>query len=89
VTTDDFDPAIFASHLAERLPEYARPIFLRLCRDIATTGTFKPQKQALAREGFDPAATDDALYAFDRSQRAYAPLSDELHRRITAGDMRL
>jgi len=89
VTTGDFDPAIFASHIAERLPEYARPVFLRLCRDIATTGTFKPQKPILAREGFDPAGIDDPLYVFDRTNGSFLPLDAAAYGRINRREMRL
>jgi fatty-acyl-CoA synthase len=75
--------------LAQRLPEYARPVFLRLCRQIATTGTFKPQKQALAREGFDPTAIDDALFVFDRQKGEFVPLDTALYARLARGEVRL
>ena len=89
VTNGDFDLAAFAQTLAERLPEYARPVFLRLSPQIATTGTFKPQKQALAREGFDPAATGDALYVFDRACGAFVPLNVQLYTQVQRGKVRL
>jgi len=89
VADAEFDLAGFAVHLAARLPDYARPLFVRLCRKIASTGTFKPQKQALAREGFDPTATSDALYVYDRSRNEFMALDAELYRRIQHGEMRL
>jgi fatty-acyl-CoA synthase len=89
VADRDFELATLQSCLADRLPEYARPVFLRLCPKIATTGTFKPQKQALAREGFDPAAITDALYVYDRACRAFAPLDAETYRLIQRNEMRL
>src|SRR5690348_4601613 len=55
------------THLAARLPEYARPVFIRLIPEIETTGTFKPRKQDLVRTGFDPHAMSDALFVNDRS----------------------
>ena len=89
VATDDFDPTRFAAHLAERLPEYARPLFLRLCRSIAATGTFKPQKRALADAGFDPSATGDPLYIFDKDAGTFVPLDSARHARLQQGAMRL
>jgi fatty-acyl-CoA synthase len=89
VTDADFDPANCAAHLAARLPDYARPVFLRICDEIAATRTFKPQKQGLARDGFDPGATDDPLYVFDRSKGAFVPLDAERYGRIQRGEMRL
>ena len=39
-------------------------------RRSTTTATFKPQKQDLVREGFDPAATADPIYFNDRDAPA-------------------
>ena len=33
-----------AHHLMERLPDYARPLFLRILGAIAVTATLKPRK---------------------------------------------
>ena len=84
----DFDLAVLARHVEARLPEYAGPVFLRLCDAIATTGTFKPMKAALGREGYDPAIVRDALYYHDRSRGAFVPLDAALYDRIRDGDTR-
>lgn len=77
------------AHLSARLPEYARPVFVRVIREIAMTGTFKPQKQELLRTGFDPRATRDALYVHDRDAGTFVPLTGEVFARIQSGQMRL
>ena len=61
VVSQDFDLIAFGQHLVERLPEYARPLFLRILDQIETTATFKPKKQDLSREGYDPTVTADAV----------------------------
>jgi fatty-acyl-CoA synthase len=76
-------------HLAAALPDYARPLFVRLVAAIALTGTFKLSKQQLASAGFDPAASADALYFDDRRCGAYVPLEASLYARITSGALRL
>ena len=76
-------------HLAPRLPPYARPLFLRIKKDIDVTSTFKHKKSDLAREGFDPATTSDTLYFDDRERQAYVPLDAALHARIVTGAIRL
>jgi fatty-acyl-CoA synthase len=76
-------------HLARVLPTYARPRFLRIQDRIAVTATFKHQKNELMREGFDPAATDDAIYFDDPSQQAYVRLDGALFERIKVGAVRL
>jgi fatty-acyl-CoA synthase len=75
-------------HLTERLPSYARPLFLRIKDGIDVTSTFKHKKSDLARDGFDPAATQDAIYFDDPRQQAYVPLDTMLHARITSGGLR-
>lgn len=88
VVAADLDLSAFAAHLAARLPEYARPIFLRLCQQISATGTFKPQKQALAKKGFDPRTTRDPLHVYDRIQNAFVPLDADRFRSVQNGQVR-
>ena len=77
------------AHAAERLPEHAQPVFLRLCATLEETGTFKPVKADLIREGFDPAGTADALFVLDRKRGGYVRLDAELFGHILDGMMRL
>jgi len=83
----DFDPAAFRAHMAERLPAYARPIFLRIVESLAVTETFKQKKHLLAQDGFNPFATTDALYADGGD--GYVDLDEALYTRISSGLMRL
>jgi fatty-acyl-CoA synthase len=89
VVDGTLDLAELRKHLARVLPAYARPLFLRIQDRIAVTATFKHQKNELMREGFDPAATDDAIYFDDSAQRAYVRLDGALFARIKAGAVRL
>jgi len=89
VADGGLDLAGFRTHLTMRLPEYARPLFVRLLGEIETTGTFKPKKQELVRTGFDPNATTDALFVNDREAAAFVPLDAEAFERIRSGRLRL
>ena len=82
VVREDFDLVAFRQHLAERLPEYARPLFLRIRREIEMTATFKPKKQDLSREGYDPNATADVIYFNDRVRQAFVKLDAVLYERF-------
>jgi fatty-acyl-CoA synthase len=73
----------------DQLPDYARPVFLRVAEALALTGTFKLQKQHFSDAGYDPGATADALYVNDRQSGAFARLDAALYRRIQAGEVRL
>jgi fatty-acyl-CoA synthase len=89
VPGQDFALTVLHRHLAERLPSYARPLFLRLCERIEATATFKPRTAELARDGFDPAATCDAFYFDSREHQEYLPLDPLLHDRIERGEIAL
>ena len=82
-----FDPAALWQAIAARLPAYARPLFVRLRPALETTATLRPVKEALARDGFDPAHIADPLYFNDGT--GFVPLDADLFGRIVAGEMRL
>jgi len=76
-------------HLANRLPKYARPQFLRMRTHAELTGTFKYSTAELARQGYDPNMVDDPLY-FDLPElQAYVPLDKNLYNRIQTREFRL
>lgn len=81
-------PRLYA-HLYDHLPDYARPVFLRIRKDIETTATFKPKKIDLVAQGFDPARITDPLYFNDWALRAFVPLDAALYERIRTGQVRL
>jgi fatty-acyl-CoA synthase len=88
VTTEEFDLKGFEKHVAQHLPEYARPVFLRRSGTIDVTGTFKQRRLELQKEGFDLAAVKDALYFRDPSSGAFQPLDAALRTRICEGQIR-
>jgi fatty-acyl-CoA synthase len=83
------DVAALRAHLVQRLPDYARPKFLRVAKALATTATFKHTKGDLQREGFDPAAIRDTLYFDDPKSDAFVPLDQALYDQIKAGVVRV
>src|SRR5262249_29391528 len=54
VVDGNLDLAALRAHVVAHLPEYARPLFLRIKSEIDVTATFKHKKVDLVREGFDP-----------------------------------
>jgi fatty-acyl-CoA synthase len=88
VPEPSFDLREFRSHLIERLPKYARPVFLRIRDSVDLTGTFKYVKSDLIRDGFDPSATPDSLYVDHPEHQTFVPLSGELYTNIQAGGIR-
>jgi fatty-acyl-CoA synthase len=80
--TPDFDLAAFRLHLIAHLPEYAHPLFLRVCDRIEQTGTFRLKKHDLALEGYDPGTAGDAVYFNERERQAFVPFDPALRDRI-------
>jgi fatty-acyl-CoA synthase len=79
----------FRRHCVAALPDYARPIFVRIRPEIDVTETFKHKKTSLVEEGFDPKRVKDALYFNDRVREAYVPLDARQFEQITSGRVRL
>ena len=89
VVHDHFDLTALFRHLSQRLPAYARPLFIRIRPALDITETFKQKKQSLISEGFDLSAVSDALYFEDAVRGAYVPLDANLHARIADGVLRI
>jgi fatty-acyl-CoA synthase len=84
-----FDLKDLRQHLARSLPSYARPLFVRIQREIDVTATFKHKKAELAQMGFDPSKTGDEIYFNDAEHDAFVRLDGKLFARIQDGQVRL
>jgi len=79
----------FRQHIDKELPEYARPLFLRLIPEMEITGTFKHRKVDLVREGFDIRNIADPIYFNSPTEKKFIPLDQTLHDRICSGEFKL
>jgi fatty-acyl-CoA synthase len=86
---ESFDLAALAIELCDKLPPYARPLFLRVRSSLDLTPTFKRQKQDLIRDGYDPSRIRDPLFVLDKVNNAYLPLDLKCFMAIQRGAMRL
>ena len=86
---DGLDLKALSRHLDERLPAYAKPLFLRLTSQIETTGTFKLKKMDLVEEGFDPRRIADPVYVLSANDGCYVELDVPTFEAIARGDVRL
>ncbi len=89
VADGTLDLEAFHRYLTDCLPRYARPRFLRISRELETTGTYKYSKLDLLRAGYDPAATSDPVYFDDPERNAFVPLDEALLRRVRSGSVRV
>lgn len=89
VANGDLDIAALREHLTRSLPDYARPLFLRIRSEMEVTTTFKQKKIDLVKQGFDPRSTGDTIYFNDHDASAFVRLDASLYARICNGDVRL
>ncbi|XP_067001452.2 long-chain fatty acid transport protein 4 isoform X2 [Anabrus simplex] len=69
------------------LPAYARPVFVRVMKEIELTGTYKIKKTMLQKDGFDPSLIKDDLYLYKGTH--YIPLTPEIYSGILSGAVRV
>jgi fatty-acyl-CoA synthase len=85
-----FDPEAFYQYVLEKLPGYARPLFVRLVQEMDVTGTLKQRKAAFYSDGYDPEkARPDPLYFRDDEAGRYVPLTDDILSRLHDGSLKL
>lgn len=77
----------FGAYVAEQLPPYAQPVFVRIAKSLETTGTFKYRKVDLVAEGFDPAVVGQVYVRGGKS--GYQKLTAEGYAAIQSGATRL
>jgi acyl-CoA synthetase (AMP-forming)/AMP-acid ligase II len=87
--TKQFDAEGFKQHINSSLPPYARPLFVRVRRELETTGTLKLKKAELRNEGFDPSKVDDPLYFRHPDTGDYVEMTEELYNDVIQGRLRL
>lgn len=89
VADERFDVGGLYPYLAARLPSYARPMFLRLSRELAVTETFKHRKRELAEQGFNPRAISEPVFFASPEQAIYVLLDLSLYAKILSGEVQL
>ena len=64
------------------LPAYAIPVFLRVQKQVETTGTFKYQKNKLKEQAFDPEKTNEQILVLLPNSNAYCDMNTEIYSNI-------
>ncbi len=88
VVGPDFDITTFGEHVAQDIPAYAQPVFVRTLPQIDTTGTFKARKMDLVADGFDPGKIKGPLFFHD-PKKGYVKITKGVFEKLSAGAMKL
>jgi fatty-acyl-CoA synthase len=87
IIDNDFDLVNLLAHLTARLPAYASPLFLRLCKRFEVTGTYKSIKGRLQQEGY--ANSTDPVWLHNRVAGQFELCDASVLRSIVDGSRRL
>ena len=88
VVDESFDVKAFGDHIAQELPTYAQPLFVRVLPAMDTTGTFKMRKMDLVADGYDPAKVRGPLFFHD-PKRGYLKVTKAVFDKIASGTMKV
>lgn len=83
---DEFDVKTFSKYVAQNLPHFARPVFVRIQTNVETTSTFKVVKKELRADGYDLEKVTDPVYVLKKGSVTYEPLDREFLDAIQQGN---
>ena len=93
VAIHDVDESVnlqeFDEKLKKMLPSYARPLFVRIIKNLPLTGTYKLKKKELQMEGFNITKIKDPVYFYDNRSQKFELLSSLLYNDILNGVLKL
>jgi citronellyl-CoA synthetase len=75
----------FLSYINRRMPEHARPIFIRIDKHLNHIDSLEEVKQQLQQEGFDINRIKDPIFFYHPQKEAYLPLTPDIYNDIMAG----
>ncbi len=81
----ELDIEDFSRFVERELPAYARPVFLRIQRDMDVTGTFKMVKGDLKKQGYDLQQVSDPIYVMKPRSTEYERLERGFFSEIRSG----
>ena len=73
-----------AKEIHQKLPKYARPLFIRLIQKLQLTGTYKLMKKDLQKEAYDVSKINDPIYFMGPKDKVYKKLDHDLFHQIQA-----
>ena len=85
---NEFNWDNFAEYMSDALPSYARPVFVRIIKELETTGTFKLKKNALRDEAYHlDKVSNDKVFIKKPGTNSYVELDNETYQDIANGSV--
>ncbi len=83
LTTSSLDLDSLSAHVNNNLPSYARPIFIRILKELPTTTTHKLQKNDLRDQAYHLDKVQDDLLVMKPNTDKYCRLDADFYDQIT------
>ena len=80
-----FDVEEFSAYVTRNLPIYAQPVFVRIQREVATTGTFKLVKGDLRKQAYHMDRVSDQLYYLPPREQRYRVFDQGVYQSVIDG----
>ncbi len=78
----NIDLASLSEHIIKNLPSYARPLFIRILKELPTTTTHKLQKNELRAEAYHLDRVEDDLLVLKPGTHCYTRLDTDFYDKI-------
>ena len=82
---ETFDVEEFSDYVTSNLPIYAQPVFVRIQREVATTGTFKLVKGDLRKQAYHMDRVSDQLYYLPPREQRYRVFDQGVYQSVIDG----
>ena len=82
--SSDMTLVSLSQHIQDNLPHYARPLFIRLLKQLPTTSTHKLQKNDLREQAFHLAQVSDEVFVLRPGDTTYSRLDKDFYEQIMA-----
>lgn len=79
----------FTKHINRRMPEHARPLFIRIADRLEGDQYSEEYKEKLRQEGFNPNKIKDPIVFLEPQSDQYIPLTFDLYKQIMAEEIQL
>ncbi|MDD3898618.1 MAG: AMP-binding protein [Syntrophomonadaceae bacterium] len=77
----------FLSYINRRMPEHARPIFVRICKQMDHIDSLEEVKRQLQQESFDISRVRDPIFLWHPQKEAYIPMTQDIYNDIMTGKL--
>jgi citronellyl-CoA synthetase len=88
-SNSNYDIESISKFVFESLPKYSIPIFLRIKKDLALTGSLKITKTELRKEAYDISKIKEPLFLWDSIEQLYTMYGASNHQKIINGELKI